>query len=545
MDYGLILSLVMFAETATGSSNINFANLPPGLPAPFGDNVAGNPVAFYDFPSGYPTPPPAFKAPNATMPGTNVCWPLVDCSAGADKEITAGQSTLLDGSASGGMPPLHYAWTPATGLDNPAIATPMASPTTTTEYTLTVTDSLNPESAGIVNQDTDTVTVTVYPELVADAGPNKAIQPGESTTLDGAASGGKAPLTYLWTPATGLDDATLLQPTASPAATTDYTLTVTDALSASDSDSMTLYVVSGVLADAGPDKTRTVGDEGVKLEGSAIGGAEPYTYSWSPATGLSDPNIAQPTATPDVPTTYELTVTDAGMQTDTDTMVVHVLGATPLFSDVPADDPARGVIEAMYNAGITAGCGGGNFCPTGTVTRGQMAVFVTRAAGVAPINPGTATFGDVPRGSDGIVTGPIDPATMTDADGTHQFYQYIEAMANPASWTLPATAPTTGCDPGPPRLYCPQQNCLRQQMAVFLCRATGKTLLNPVTPTFNDVAPGSQFYQEIETLADPGSWTVPPTTGCQLTPTRLFCPTANVLRSQMAWFIIRAFDIPW
>jgi CSLREA domain-containing protein len=53
--------------------------------------------------------------------------------------------------------------------------------------------------------------------------------------------------------------------------------------------------------------------------------------------------------------------------------------ATGIFADVPADDPFASWIEALYNAGITGGCGGGNFCPTGTVTRAQMAVFLVTA----------------------------------------------------------------------------------------------------------------------------------------------------------------------
>ena len=36
-------------------------------------------------------------------------------------------------------------------------------------------------------------------------------------------------------------------------------------------------------------------------------------------------------------------------------------------------------IEGLYNEGITAGCGGGNFCPNGPITNGQMAVFLVKA----------------------------------------------------------------------------------------------------------------------------------------------------------------------
>jgi hypothetical protein len=39
-------------------------------------------------------------------------------------------------------------------------------------------------------------------------------------------------------------------------------------------------------------------------------------------------------------------------------------------------------IEALAAAGITSGCGGGNYCPDAAVTRGQMAVFLAKALGL-------------------------------------------------------------------------------------------------------------------------------------------------------------------
>ncbi|MFZ5819186.1 MAG: S-layer homology domain-containing protein, partial [Chloroflexota bacterium] len=65
-------------------------------------------------------------------------------------------------------------------------------------------------------------------------------------------------------------------------------------------------------------------------------------------------------------------------------MAKHGTGYTPpaatgIFNDVPADYPFAPWIEALAAEGITGGCGGGNFCPTGTVTRAQMAVFLVAA----------------------------------------------------------------------------------------------------------------------------------------------------------------------
>jgi hypothetical protein len=56
--------------------------------------------------------------------------------------------------------------------------------------------------------------------------------------------------------------------------------------------------------------------------------------------------------------------------------------ATATFADVPTSSPYFRFVEAVNASGITAGCGGGNYCPTAVVTRGQMAVFLAVALGL-------------------------------------------------------------------------------------------------------------------------------------------------------------------
>jgi hypothetical protein len=53
------------------------------------------------------------------------------------------------------------------------------------------------------------------------------------------------------------------------------------------------------------------------------------------------------------------------------------------FTDVPTNYWAFQYIEALAASGITAGCGGGNFCPETTITRAQMAVFLSKALGLS------------------------------------------------------------------------------------------------------------------------------------------------------------------
>jgi hypothetical protein len=56
--------------------------------------------------------------------------------------------------------------------------------------------------------------------------------------------------------------------------------------------------------------------------------------------------------------------------------------ATATFNDVPTSDSAFQFIEALVASGITAGCGGGNYCPDAPLTRRQMAVFLSKALGL-------------------------------------------------------------------------------------------------------------------------------------------------------------------
>ncbi len=76
-------------------------------------------------------------------------------------------------------------------------------------------------------------------------------------------------------------------------------------------------------------------------------------------------------------------------------------GATPMFADVPVTSGFCRWIEELARRGVVSGCGGSNYCPTASATREQMAVFVLRTLDPA-LNPpacGTPVFADVPASS--------------------------------------------------------------------------------------------------------------------------------------------------
>jgi hypothetical protein len=64
------------------------------------------------------------------------------------------------------------------------------------------------------------------------------------------------------------------------------------------------------------------------------------------------------------------------------TLQVSPAPGTATFGDVPTSHIFFQYVEALVASGITAGCGGGNYCPDSPLTRGQMAVFLSKALGL-------------------------------------------------------------------------------------------------------------------------------------------------------------------
>jgi hypothetical protein len=202
----------------------------------------------------------------------------------------------------------------------------------------------------------------------------------------------------------------------------------------------------------------------------------------------------------------DVVVTDPGNLTGTLTQ-----GWFADFLDVPQANQFHADIETIFRVGITAGCGGGNYCPTSSVTRAQMAVFLLKAqhgsSYVPP--PCTGVFGDVPCPS--------------------QYANWIEQ--------LHAEGITGGCGGGN---YCPGSSVTRAQMSAFLLKAEhGSGYAPPACMgVFGDVPCPSLFANWIEQLYAEGV-----TGGCQNSPL-LYCPGNPVTRGQMAVFLVKTFSLP-
>lgn len=151
---------------------------------------------------------------------------------------------------------------------------------------------------------------------------------------------------------------------------------------------------------------------------------------------------------------------------------VFPYSTTPHFSDVGTGDFGFQYIQAMYELGITKGCGnsGGvlTYCPNDSVTRIQMAVFIIRArlGSTATFSfPSTAYFTDVQPLS-------VDP---TDVD-----FGYVQRMK--------LEGITSGCTA---TAYCPNDPVTRAQMAVFIMRALFNQELPANTPVITGISPAT------------------------------------------------------
>ena len=228
-------------------------------------------------------------------------------TAGSNSPLCAGGNLLLTATT---VPGASYSWTGPNNftslLQNPTIANVGVN----RSGTYTVTASANGCSA------TSAVTVTVNALPTASVTPqNAVICAGQSVTLN--ASGGS---TYSWSPATGLSSSTVANPTASPTASTIYTVTVTNAAGCSSTAQTTVQVRATPVLTVSPNTTICAGSSTTL----SVSGAQNYT--WAPSTGLNNPRSATPIASPTTTTTYTVTGDNGGCSaTGTVTVTVEPL----------------------------------------------------------------------------------------------------------------------------------------------------------------------------------------------------------------------------
>ena len=253
-----------------------------------------------------------------------------DSGISAQEQVCAGEDAQFSA-----VPPVTgatYDWV-FSGPATPASANTAVAVVSWADVPGNYTATLTVEKDGCVSTFVHEITVTA--EVKANAGPDKTICQGGTTTLDGVDSQGNG---YLWTIVSGdptsIDlGGTATQATVSPLVTTTYKLQVDDvANNCTKVDEVTVFVDVrfNPIADAGgPSVTICEGDK-ITLDGSGSlpPPAEPnaaITYFWSPAQLVDNPLSPTPMATISETTTFELIVSTENGCKDTATVEIIVV----------------------------------------------------------------------------------------------------------------------------------------------------------------------------------------------------------------------------
>jgi hypothetical protein len=248
---------------------------------------------------------------------------------------------------------------------------------------------------------------------------------------------------------------------------------------------------------------------------TATGAVNTPTRTSVPGTATNTPPVgASPTNTPPGPPP---TITPGGPTPTT----------CPIqFSDVPVGSTFYEFIRCLACRGIINGYPDGTFRPNNNVTRGQLSKIVTNSAGFS--DPATQMFEDVPPGS--------------------TFFDYIGRLASRGYINgYPCGGPGEPCvPPGNLPYFRPNANATRGQISKIVSNAAG--FIEPVSgQTFQDVPPGSTFYDFIERLASRGVMSGYP---CGSLPTEpcvppenrpYFRPNNNATRGQTSKIVSNTF----
>ena len=191
----------------------------------------------------------------------------------------------------GGGP--YYSWSPTSTLDNPNVSNPVATPTETTKYYVTVTNA-----SGCSKKDSVEIIVNSLPLITK----SKDTGICNNVPIQLSAGGGSS---YYWTPVSTLNNPNISNPIATPSATTTYYVAVTNNSGCSKIDSVKISTSAPPVISKSNDTTIC---KNAPFQLFASGGS---SYTWSPASSLNNANISNPIATPINSTTYKLIVTSS------------------------------------------------------------------------------------------------------------------------------------------------------------------------------------------------------------------------------------------
>lgn len=278
--------------------------------------------------------------------------------------ICSGEATSINANGA-----LSYTWSPSTNVDHPNSNFVTVNPPVTTVYSLIGNNGMCTSSVA--------VTINVVPKPILNiTTSNQKICFGNSTTL--FASGAQ---NYIWTPNLNMHMSSNNVAIVTPATSTNYTIT-----GSNTSGTVTCSMTQELLIDVIPQVTASISNSVVLCEGQSTqlnsGGSNKYV--WAPETGLSNPYIASPYATPSITTVYTVYVSTDGFCGAAKTVLVKVspkpevyAGPDQMFNlDEPMYLNASGSGTLTWIAGEGIIC---HACPNSQITPSNSGVYVVEA----------------------------------------------------------------------------------------------------------------------------------------------------------------------
>jgi gliding motility-associated-like protein len=212
------------------------------------------------------------------------------------------------------------------------------------------------------------LTISVLPELIANAGPDQTTGFNTSVGISGnSTTGGTGTYTYSWAPANRATNPNISTTTTTVLnQTTVYTLTVVDGEGCTDTDQMIVSIVGGPLTvslTANP--TTVCGGQPVDLLAIPSGGQPPYVYTWLAPAGNTIGNTNSVTVNPTTQTTYTVRLSDANPNNTpvTATITINITGG-PSVSLNPFPSTCINELPFQLSGGQPIG---GVFSGTGVV----------------------------------------------------------------------------------------------------------------------------------------------------------------------------------
>jgi hypothetical protein len=223
-------------------------------------------------------------------------------------------------------------------------------------------------------------------------------------------------------------------------------------------------VAQPLVANAGTPITICAGTNGnIGGAPTASYGSGPYTYSWSPATGLSSTTVSNPSASPTVTTTYTVTVTDAVASSSNSTVTVTVNPSPTVTANSPTicsgssaaiiSSPSGGTPSYSYYWSPSATLSSGfvaspTATPTSTTT---YTLTVTDAQGCTGVTTSTVTVNPNPSAPTANNNGPVCVGTtlvLTASTVAGATYSWTGPSGYSASTQNPSIAGVSSANAG-------------------------------------------------------------------------------------------------